>query len=73
MVAGQPATDDPGTHRGAHPFAVEFGPKTRPSWRSRTMSAGWLLVLILVLGALAALTIAFVVVVAWAFISSAVG
>ncbi len=73
MVAGQPATDDPGTHRGEHPYAVEFGPTTLPSWRSRTWSAGWLVLLIVGLGALAALTIALVVVVAWAFISSAVG
>jgi hypothetical protein len=72
LVAGQPATDGPESNRADHPYAVQSGPATMPSRRSRTISAGWLALLIVGLGAVAALGIAIVVVVAWAFISSAV-
>ena len=73
MVSGQPATDGAGSDRGAGPYGVVTGPTALPSWRSRGISAGWLALLIIGLGAIAAFGIVFVVVVAWAFISSAVG
>jgi hypothetical protein len=60
------------SHRDTTPYGVESGPTTLPSWRSRARSAGWLSVLIVALGAMAAATVAFIVVVVWAFISSAV-
>jgi hypothetical protein len=71
LVARQPATDGLPSHREPSPYGVESGPTTLPSWRSRARSAGWLSLLIIGLGAVAALTVAFVAVVVWAFVSSA--
>jgi hypothetical protein len=51
---------------------VQVGPDALPSGRSRLRSAGWITVLVVGLGSVAALAAAVLVLVAWVLISGAV-
>jgi hypothetical protein len=64
--------DDHGSHRTHDRGGVEYGPQTLPTWPSRMRSAGWLTVLTIGLGAVAALAMAAVAVLVWVMVSAAV-
>jgi hypothetical protein len=72
LVARQPATDQGRSHRDQRPYTVEVGASALPSWGSRVRSLGWITVLVIALGALAAVATAVLVIVAWVLISGAV-
>jgi hypothetical protein len=64
--------DHAGSHRADQLFPVDVGRSAMPSWPSRLRSAGWIVVLVVGLGALAAVAVTMVVLVGWVLISGAV-
>jgi len=64
--------DLPSSDRRAGSFAVEIGPETLPSWRSRLKSLAVMAAMILAVGALAALGIAVIAALVWVIVSAAV-
>jgi hypothetical protein len=72
LVARQPAMDLPSSDRRAGPFAVEIGPETLPSRRSRLKSLAAMAAMIIAVGAVTALGIAVTGALVWVIVSAAV-